>query len=298
MSARILLIGKSGQVGRELQRSLASLGDIVAVGRDQIDLADVKSVAACIRANGPSIIVNAAAYTAVDKAETETDLARAVNAVAPEVVAREAKQLGAVFVHYSTDYVFDGLSERPYTELDATNPLNVYGATKRAGEQAVAAIGGKYFIFRTSWVYGLHGQNFMKTMLRLAGEKDELSIVDDQIGAPTWSRTIAQTTAQVLAQCSEVKAQGTRSAVENSGIYHLSAGGLTSWRGFAQAIFDLAKPARRPTINPIDTADYPTPARRPLYSGLDNKKLAETFFVTQTPWRDALRSCVRELPSA
>lgn len=293
MSRRILVIGKAGQVGRELLRTLAPLGEVVAVGRDQIDLTVPASISACLRSVGPNVIINAAAYTAVDKAEAEVDLAYAVNAKAPEVMAAEASQLGALLIHYSTDYVFDGQSERAYLETDACAPLNVYGASKWAGEQAVGAAGGQYFIFRTSWVYGAHGNNFVKTMLRLAREKDELSIVDDQLGAPTWSRMIAEQTALVLRGCYAGGDLETASAP--SGTYHLSAAGLTTWRQFAEAIFELARLEKRPVVRPIASAEYPTPARRPLNSALDNTKFISTFGLTQTPWANALQMCVQDM---
>lgn len=291
MSRRILVIGKAGQVGRELLRTLAPLGEVVAVGRDQIDLTMPASITACLRSVSPSVVVNAAAYTAVDKAEAEVDLAYAVNAKAPEVMAAEARQLDALFIHYSTDYVFDGQLKRAYVETDTCAPLNVYGASKWAGEQAVGAVGGQYFIFRTSWVYGVHGNNFVKTMLRLARERDELSIVDDQHGAPTWSRMIAEQTAHVLRGC--YVASGQDSAL--SGTYHLSAGGQTNWCEFAQAIFKDARLEKRPIVRPIASTEYPKPARRPRNSVLDNSKFISTFGLTQTAWADALQMCIDDL---
>lgn len=293
MSRRILVIGKAGQVGRELLRTLAPLGEVVAVGRDQLDLTVPASIAACLRTVRPNAIVNAAAYTAVDRAESEINLAYAVNAKAPEVMAAEARQLDALFIHYSTDYVFDGQSERAYVETDDCEPLNVYGASKWAGEQAIVAAGGQHFIFRTSWVYGAHGNNFVKTMLRLAHERDELSIVDDQLGAPTWSRIIAEQTAQILRSC--YAAGGLKAACEQSGTYHLSAAGLTTWRRFAEAIFEIAPLEKRPTVRPITSAEYLTPARRPLNSVLDNAKIISAFDLTQTPWADALQMCIEDM---
>lgn len=293
MSRRILVVGKAGQVGRELLRTLAPLGQVIAVGRDQLDLADSASISACLRAIGPRVIINAAAYTAVDRAESESDIAYAVNAKAPETMAAEAKQLDALFVHYSTDYVFDGQSERAYVETDRCAPLNVYGASKWAGEQAVGAVGGAHLIFRTSWVYGAHGNNFLKTMLRLAPERDEFKIVDDQRGAPTWSRLIAEQTAQVLTDC--FARGGLEAAAKHSGTYHLSASGVTSWRQFAEAIFEIARLKKRPAVRPIASAEYPTPAKRPLNSTLDNAKLISTFGLVQTPWNDALQMCIEDM---
>jgi dTDP-4-dehydrorhamnose reductase len=290
MSERtILLTGVNGQVGFELARSLQGLGRVVAVDRSRLDLGDLDQVRRVVREVKPSLIVNPAAYTAVDKAETDVDAAMRANGEAPGVLAEEAKRLGAALVHYSTDYVFDGTKEGAYVEDDAVNPQNVYGRSKLAGEQAIAASGCDHLIFRTSWVYGTRGKNFLLTMLRLGAERDELSVVADQIGAPTWSVTIAALTANVLAQ-SVVAGDGWWA--EKSGVYHLTAGGATSWHGFAQAIFDQASLDRKPVVKPILASAYPTPAARPANSGVSNDKLASAFGVRAPDWRDALRLCM------
>jgi dTDP-4-dehydrorhamnose reductase len=234
---KILLTGASGQVGYELQRSLQSLGEVVAADRARMDLSDLDQVRDVVRAVRPDLIVNPAAYTAVDKAESEPELAHRVNALAPGVMAAEARLLGAAMVHYSTDYVFDGMKQGTYVETDPTGPINVYGESKLAGEQAVAAAGIPHLILRTSWVYGMRGKNFLQTMLRLGAERDELRVVADQHGAPTWSRTIADTTAALLVQA---HAAGSPWWDEHSGIYHLSCQGSTTWHGFTQAIVERA----------------------------------------------------------
>ncbi|WP_338766852.1 dTDP-4-dehydrorhamnose reductase [Massilia sp. METH4] len=284
---KILLTGNTGQVGYELERSLQGLGEIVAVDRTRMDLANLDQVREVIRAVRPQLIVNPAAYTAVDKAESEPELAYRVNAEAPALMAAEARALGAALVHYSTDYVFDGQSPEARVETDPVAPLNVYGASKLAGEQAIAASGVPHLIFRTSWVYGMRGKNFLLTMLRLAKERGELRIVDDQHGAPTWSRTIADTTALILAQA---RAGGAGWWSENGGIYHLSSQGRTTWCGFTAAILEEAGIACK--LVAITTDQYPLPAARPRYSALDSNRLQERF-VRLPAWRDALRLCLR-----
>lgn len=286
----ILLTGVQGQVGWELRRALAPLGRVTAVDSQEMDLADPDAVRAKVRALSPRLIVNPAAYTAVDRAESEPERARAINAIAPGVLAEEAKRCGAVLVHYSTDYVFDGVKPGPYTEEDPANPLNVYGASKFAGESAIRAVGGRHLILRTSWVYGTRGHNFLLTMQRLMRERSELRIVDDQIGAPTWSRQIAEATALILAQCLSPARGADRP--EPWGTYHLSCGGETSWYGFAQAIAELGGLGTR--LLPIPSSDYPTPARRPLNSRLDNAKLARTFGIRLPHWREALELCLEQ----
>lgn len=288
---KILLTAKNGQVGWELQRTLATLGEVVAVDRRAMDLASPDSIRNVIRAVQPELIVNAAAYTAVDKAESEPDLAMAINGTAPGVMAEEARRLGAAMVHYSTDYVFDGTNATHYAEEDAPNPINVYGRTKLAGEQAVQAAGIPHLIFRTSWVYGLRGKNFLLTILRLAQERDELKIVDDQIGAPTWSRLIAEATAQILAQ------RGANLS-EVSGLYHLTSAGQTSWHGFARSILDHSGlPAGKPLARlvPIPGVDYPLPAPRPCNSRLNNEKLQQVFGLALPAWDAALALCCEEM---
>jgi dTDP-4-dehydrorhamnose reductase len=282
---RILLTGKNGQVGWELQRALTPLGEVVAVDRQTLDLADPDSIRAVIRETKPHLIVNPAAYTAVDKAESEPGLAQAVNGVAPGVMAEEAKRLGAALIHYSTDYVFDGAKEGAYVEEDRTSPLNVYGKTKLAGEEAVRASGAAHLILRTSWVYGARGKNFLLTMLRLAKEREELKIVVDQIGAPTWSRLIAEVTAQILAQ-------RIGQWQELTGLYHFTAGGKTSWHGFASAIVGLGGFSAKPRLIPIPSAEYPLPAPRPKNSLLSNDKLAATFGLVMPEWEESLRLCM------
>jgi len=270
---KILLTGRNGQVGWELERSLAPLGQVIATDLATLDLADADATRRAVRAAKPDVIVNAAAYTAVDKAESERDLAHAINATAVGVLAEETKRLGALLVHYSTDYVFDGTKPSPYVEDDAPNPVNVYGASKLAGERAVQASGCGYLILRTSWVYGPRGSNFLLTMLRLARERPELQVVDDQIGAPTSSLAIARATAQLLRRGA-------------GGLYHLTAAGAVTWCGFARAI--LARAGIATPVRAIRTEDYPTPARRPRNSRLDCSRLRKDFDVALAPWEDQL----------
>jgi dTDP-4-dehydrorhamnose reductase len=280
---KILLLGRNGQVGWELERALAPLGELTALGRANLDLADVPPLVARVRALQPEVIVNAAAYTAVDKAESERETAFAVNATAPRVLAEEAKRIGALLVHYSTDYVFDGAKASPYVEEDPTNPLNVYGASKLAGERAITASGCRHLIFRTSWVYGPRGANFMLTMLRLARERPELRVVDDQVGAPTSSSAIARATAAALERA--LRSPGL------AGLYHLAASGETTWCGFARAI--LAQAGLAAPVVPIRSEEYPTPARRPRNSRLDCSRLRATFGVTLAPWQEGLREAMQ-----
>jgi dTDP-4-dehydrorhamnose reductase len=296
MSQRILLIGKGGQVGFELQRALAPLGEVVGVDYPDCDLADADSIRRTIAAVHPGIIINAAAYTAVDKAETEVDLARKINAVAPGVIGAAARQIGARVIHYSTDYVFDGTKADSYRETDRTSPLGVYGSTKRDGEAALAASGAAHFTFRTSWVFGAHGGNFVKTMLRLAAERDSLNVVADQIGAPTSAALIADATAQVIGQLA-FRPAGDLPA----GLYHLVAAGETSWHGFAQAIVAGALARGRTLkvtpdrIRPIATSEYPLPAKRPANSRLDTSRLQETFGLVMPPWQAGLDHVLNQI---
>lgn len=287
---KILVTGVDGQVGYELLRSLQGLGEIVAAGRSTMDLSDPDSVRRVMREVSPAIVVNSAAYTAVDKAETETELAERINVEAPRVMAQEAARQGALLIHYSTDYVFDGSKPAAYVEDDETNPQNVYGRTKRDGERAIAATGCNHLIFRTSWVYGMRGRNFLLTMLKLAAERDELRVVADQFGAPTWSRTIAALTAQVIARA-PLEPAGDRWR-ERSGVYNLTSGGTTSWAGFAESIFEYAQPARRPVVVPIDASAYPTPAKRPANSVLSHDKLLRVFGLQPPSWQQALQLCI------
>lgn len=284
---RILLTGIHGQVGGELQRALQPLGEIVALDRSGFDLANIDQMRGVLRDVKPAIIVNPAAYTAVDKAESETELAMAINGRAPGILAEEAKRLDALLVHYSTDYVFAGSGQTPYVEDDPTGPTNSYGHSKLAGEHSIQAVGCRHLIFRTSWVYGLRGANFLRTMLRLAKERDELRVVVDQIGAPTWSRMIAITTALALA-----RHHG------QTGTYHLAAGGETSWHGFADAIVTAAAQqgliGKSIPVCRIASADFPTPAPRPANSRLDCRRLAQDFGLTLPDWQAQLALCLAE----
>lgn len=287
--SRILITGKTGQVGYELERSLQGLGEIIALDRSQMDLADLDQVRDVIRRIKPTLIVNPAAYTAVDKAESEPELALRINGEAPGVMAEEAKKLGAAMIHYSTDYVFDGSKDGPYVETDPTCPINVYGSSKLAGEQAIQATGIPHLILRTSWVYSTHGKNFLLTMLRLAKEREELSIVSDQFGAPTWSRTIADTTAHIVAQ--SLAAQDQQAWWEaRAGLYHLTAQGSTTWFGFTEAIMADPSITKKPRLKTILAQDYPLPAKRPINSVLSSQRLMDTF--CRIPdWQDALTLC-------
>lgn len=287
---RILLTGVNGQVGWELQRTLAPLGEVVAADRSVLDLADTASIRRSVAAIAPDLIVNPAAYTAVDKAESEPELAHAINAAAPGELAA----CGVPLVHFSTDYVFDGSKAGAYTEADTPNPLGIYGASKLAGEHAVARAVIPHLILRTSWVYGLRGRNFLLTMQKLARERDTLSVVDDQLGAPTWSRLIAEATALVVARWLD-RADPT----SDSGVYHLSCGGRTSWHGFAAAILAhlAATGGRTARLSAIPSSGYPTPAARPANSQLDCGKLAQIFGVRLPDWEQALALCLeRNLP--
>lgn len=284
---RILVTGCQGQVGHALTRSLQGLGDIIALDRSQLDLGNADVLRTAMRELQPGIVINAAAYTAVDAAESDAPLAFRINAEAPRVLAEETERLGAVLIHYSTDYVFDGSKEEAWLEDDMAAPLSVYGRSKLAGEQAIADVGGAHLILRTSWVYGLTGKNFLLTMLRLADTRDDLSIVDDQIGAPTWSGSLAEATASMIRDVGE-PAQ----FAPLSGIYHLCAGGHTSWFGFAQAIFAHPSLAKKPRLHPIPSAGYPTPAARPKNSILNTDKFRRTFGDLPA-WDDALAACLQ-----
>ncbi len=277
----ILLTGSAGQLGFELARSLAVHGDVVARDRVVLDLADADALVAAVREVRPNLIVNAAAYTAVDAAESERAAAFAVNARAPEILAEEAKRHDAVLIHYSTDYVFDGLRTTPYDEDAPAHPLNVYGASKHEGERAIAQSGARALVFRTGWVYGARGRNFLLTVLRLAQERDELRIVADQAGTPNWCRTLSDATAFAVGR-------GLSWLGERSGLYHLASSGATTWHGFAQAIVG---DVRRPRVVPIATSEYPTPARRPPYGVLSSAKFEATFGYRMPDWREALAAC-------
>ena len=293
---RILLFGKGGQVGWELQRSLAPLGELVALDTDCNDarcgdFTNLAGIAATVRQVAPDVIVNAAAYTAVDKAESDIERARTINALAPGVLADEAQRLGAWLVHYSTDYVFDGHGDQPWREEDSTNPLSVYGQTKHEGELAVARC-ERHLIFRTSWVYAARGANFARTMLRLAEERDQLRVIDDQIGAPTGAELLADVTALALRSAND------RPSL--AGLYHLVAGGATSWHGYAQFVLACAQRAGRTlrvvpeAIEAIPTSAYPTPATRPHNSRLDTSKLQAAFGLHLPPWQVGVERVIRE----
>jgi dTDP-4-dehydrorhamnose reductase len=298
---KILLTGVTGQVGWELQRTLSTLGEVVAVGREvastnlRMDLSQPDSIRSVIREVRPHLIVNAAAYTAVDKAESEPELAMAINGTALGIVAEEAKLLDAGVIHYSTDYVFDGTQTTPYTESDRPNPANVYGKTKLAGEMALQAIAVPHLIFRTSWVYGTRGKNFLLTMLKLAHDRETLSVVNDQIGAPTWSRAIAESTAQVLAQgLGDMNTFMER----HCGIYNLTNSSVTSWHGFAQAIFELdpnQSDRKLQKLFAIPTSQYPTPAIRPAYSLLNLEKISIKFGLIMPTWQRSLALAMASL---
>jgi len=296
---KILLLGREGQVAWELRRSLAPLGDLIAADRRTpgltVDLADAGSLRRAIADVQPDLIINAAAYTAVDKAEQESDLAWRINAEAPGIIAAEARRLGAGLIHYSTDYVFGGGSlSTPYPEHHMAQPKSVYGASKLAGEQAIQATGVPHLILRTAWVYGRRGHNFLLTMLRLLRERERVTVVDDQVGAPTWSRHIADVTALLVASCN----QGDRFLpAERAGIYHLTCAGETSWHGFAAQIATEARTRgllgdRVAQLEAIPTSGYPTAAQRPAYSVLANEKLAAAFGLRLPDWQVALRLCL------
>ena len=294
---KILLLGKNGQIGWELQRSLAPLGEVIALDRGEpaelcADLERPDALAATLRAVGPQVVVNAAAYTAVDEAESQPERARVVNAAAPGVLAREAKALGAWLVHFSTDYVFDGSGDAPWTEDAPTAPLNVYGQSKLAGEQAIRASGCRHLLLRTSWVYGVRGNNFARTMLRLAAERDRLRVVADQHGAPTGAELIADVTAQAL--------RAAQLRPEVSGTYHLAAAGETTWHGYAAWVIEAARRAGQPVrvapeaIEAVPSTSYATAARRPLNSRLDTRKLREVFDVVLPPWQHGVQRVLTE----
>lgn len=302
---RLLLIGANGQVGWNLERTLAPLGEVIALTRDQLDLANLDAVSQTVRDTGAKIVVNAAAYTAVDKAESEPDLARTINTLAPARMAAELVKTGGTLIHYSTDYVFDGSKQGAYVETDPTGPLGVYGRTKLEGEQGIMATGCAHVILRTSWVYDVRGKNFLRTVLRLAKDRDELRMVGDQFGAPTWARTIAEATAAIAVQV--LRQPGSPDCGER-GVFHLTSAGETSWAGFARAIledyedlidwpaetgeFGGELKARR--VVDITTQEYPTPAKRPKNSVLSNAKIQAAFGIAMPEWRGQLRLAMQD----
>ena len=298
-AATVLLIGANGQVGQELLKALkqenAPWQTVTAVGRDELDLTDLTAIAHTIETLRPALIINAAAYTAVDKAESEPDLAHCINAEAPGTMAQSAAKCGAALIHISTDYVFPGTEGSPRAESDATGPLSAYGQTKLAGEEAIRAATDNHIILRTAWVYGTQGKgNFCKTMLRLAKDRDTLGIVADQIGSPTWAKDIAA----AIYQLSHRLLKDSETAEKTTGTYHFTNSGVASWYDFAIAIFEEAKalgiPLKIETVNPLTTADYPTPAQRPAYSVLSCQKIAQTLGAAPPYWRDSLRAMLRE----
>lgn len=293
-----MVTGAAGQVGFELVRALAPLGSVRAFDHRTLDLGDAQRIRDCVRALKPALIVNAAAYTAVDAAEADIQACRAVNGVAPGVLATEAARIGGALVHYSTDYVFDGKKATPYVEGDAPIPLNVYGLTKLEGERAVAEAGAPFLVLRTSWVFGLRGRNFLKTMLRLFHEREQLSVVDDQYGTPTWSRMLAGATGLLVAAARASNSSIAESVRDIEGVYHLSSAGQTTWHGFATAIREL-DPRRGEqkcrAIHSVATAEYPTAARRPARSVLDSSLLARRCGVSLPDWREQLALCIADV---
>jgi dTDP-4-dehydrorhamnose reductase len=305
MSLRLLVTGANGQVGWHLQRALAPLGELLAIDVEQVDLTDLDAITRAVREFAPNIVANAAAYTAVDKAESEPDLAHAINVAAPARIAEECARSGALLIHYSTDYVYDGTKSGVYGESDATGPLSVYGRTKLDGDQAIIASGCAHVILRTTWVYDIRGKNFLRTVLRLAREKEELRMINDQFGAPTWARGLAEATTIILAKSLERRAV---SGVWNSGLFHLTAAGRTSWAGFAQAILEdyealLAWPAdtgefggplKAKRVVEITSEQYLTPARRPRNSVLSNANVQAEFGIVMPDWRSQLRLAMQD----
>jgi dTDP-4-dehydrorhamnose reductase len=292
---RLLITGKNGQVGFELARSLGVLGEVIALDRSQCDLENEAQLRSTIRDLKPDVVVNAAAYTAVDRAESEHDKAGAINGRAPGIIGEEAALLGALVAHYSTDYVFDGSGISPFREDDVPNPLSIYGSSKLAGERALAASGADHLIFRTSWVVGVHGNNFAKTMLRLAADRNELKVVADQTGAPTSARLIADVTAHAVRDVLRNRAEAAL------GVYHLAAGGETNWHAYAVHVIDAARKAGVPirvaaeSIKPISTAEYPTPAARPSNSRLDTSKLRSTFGLNVPSWQQEIDTILEQI---
>ncbi len=302
---KLLVTGCYGQVGWHLQRTLAPMGEVMAIDIDSVDLTDAAAVSKTVRDFAPDVVVNAAAYTAVDKAESEPDLARAINVAAPRKLAEECARTSALMIHYSTDYVYDGSKAGPHEERDATGPLSVYGETKLAGDQAIMASGCPYIILRTTWVYDIRGKNFLRTILRLAREREELRIVGDQFGAPTWARMLAESTAIVVARALERK---TVAGAWPVGLFHLTAAGRTSWAGFAQAILEeyealrdssadageYSGPLKATRVVEIGTEEFPLPARRPQNSVLSNALIQAQFGIALPDWRHQLRLALQD----
>ena len=305
MNPRILITGANGQVGWHLQRTLAPLGEVLAIDIEQVDLTDLNAITRTVRDFAPDIVANAAAYTAVDKAESEPELARAINVAAPARIAEECARSGALLIHYSTDYVYNGTKSGAYDENDATGPLSVYGRTKLDGDQAIIASGCAHIILRTTWVYDVRGKNFLRTVLRLAREKDELRMVGDQFGAPTWARGLAESTTIILAKSLERRHAA---GAWNGGLFHLTAAGQTSWAGFAQAILEdyealldwpadsdeFGGPLKAKRVVAITSEQYLSPARRPRNSVLSNAKVRAAFGIVMPDWRSQLRLAMQD----
>lgn len=293
---KILLFGKNGQVGWELNRTLLPLGEVVALGRDDADFSNPESLRKIIREIEPDVIVNAAAYTTVDKAEEEEDLALVINGEAPKVIAEEASKINALLVHYSTDYVFDGTKLSPYIETDDPHPINAYGRTKLAGERSIELSGCKFIIFRISWVYGVRGKNFLRTMIKLMRDRDQIGVVDDQVGTPTWSRYIAETTASVVMQ---TQIESKKQFVSDT--YHLPASGKATWHGFANEIAKVAKELMGESwltienIKPISSSEYRVPAKRPVNSVMSGNRLTQKYNVIMPGWENCLELAMQEL---
>ena len=294
---RILLTGKNGQVGSELNKILSQFGEVIATGRNEMNLADPSQIRRVVQQIKPKLIINAGAYTAVDKAESDQELAKAVNGIAPKILAEEAKNNDALLIHYSTDYSYNGeMSHRPYLESDSPSPNSVYGKTKLQGDQAIEKSGVSHLIFRTGWVYSKRGESFLRTILKLAKEKNELRVVNDQTGTPTWCRSIAEATCKSIKNILE-KREGSlsKTAASISGVYHMTCQGETNWHRFAQAILELACPENIPKLSAISTKEYSTPATRPPYSVLSNTKLQKTFGVKLPHWEHALKQCLNNI---
>ena len=291
---RILLTGKNGQVGSELHKILTQFGDVTATGRTEMDLTDPNQIRQTVRQVKPALIINAGAYTAVDKAESNFELAQAVNSIAPKILAEEAKDEGALLIHYSTDYTYSGeMRQRPYSESDSPTPNSTYGKTKLEGDNNIEKSGASYLIFKTGWVYSSNGKSFLRTILQLAKEKNELRVVNDQTGSPTWCRSIAIATGDIIRNLLAKKNSSLSKAVSGiSGVYHMTCQGETSWHGFAQAILELTYPENMPKLFAISTKEYPTAAIRPPYSVLSNTKLQKTFGVKLPHWEHALKQCL------
>ena len=295
---RILLTGKNGQVGSELNKILSQFGEVIATGRNEMNLADPSQIRRVVQQVKPKLIINAGAYTAVDKAESDQELAKAVNGIAPKILAEEAKNNDALLIHYSTDYSYNGeMSHRPYLESDSPSPNSVYGKTKLQGDQAIEKSGVSHLIFRTGWVYSKRGEGFLRTILKLSKEKNELLVVNDQTGTPTWCRNIAEATCKSIKNMLE-KREGSlsKTAASISGVYHMTCQGETNWYRFAQTILELSCPDNMPKLLAISTKEYPTPAIRPTYSVLSNTKLQKYFGIQLPHWEHALKQCLSDIP--